>query len=127
MKYLSLVLVSLVCLTGCIPERVYETPKPKFKEGDEIRYKGSNIEGLVIRVVPIRTHSDYSENRWDIVCNSDIDKIYAGVNYYKVAFTTKNQIGIDTAAGSGFLGDTEHYPPTFIVTRYCEEFELEKR
>ncbi len=121
----KLLLILLVLLVGC--EKQYEPSTPKFQRGDLIKYRGSDIEGIVVAVFPIRNSAEAQEFRVWEDDNDDITKVYLGVNYYKVSFTTKTQIGIDTAAGAGFLGDTDHYPPTFISTRFCEEFELEKR
>jgi hypothetical protein len=47
--------------------------------------------------------------------------------YYQVRLVTDRQIGIDTAAGSGLLGEVKHFPPTFTAIEEFEEFELEKR
>jgi hypothetical protein len=80
-----------------------------FHIGEEVYYKLDNRKGIIVDYEPYY----YDKRRYETVT-------------YSVKFAVDKSLGIDTAAGHGMLGDSDHYEPTLYPTIKCKEFELKK-
>lgn len=79
----------------------------KYEVGDKVRVKGLNKIGVIRNIIK----AEY----W-----------YNDIPRYRIIFSIDNTAGIDTAAGSGFLGDTRHFKPSVFTDIILEETLLER-